>query len=102
MSCYRTERIILLFIFTLILFLILILLGTVGYVYLFELNCLDAFYNASLILTTISLEVTPITDGQKVFIIIYSMVSVILFLSIVSGAINKIFDLFLDKRVTCN
>ncbi len=98
--CKQNEmrRLILLFIFSIIIFLTIILVGTIGYIYLFDLTWIDAFYNASLVLTAISVEVNPETIEQKLFIIIYSLISVILFLSIASGVINKLFDAFIDTN----
>jgi hypothetical protein len=77
-------------------FIIVILLGTIGYVYIFQLSWLDALLNATLVLTAISTFNNPITDGQKWFVIIYALISVILLLAIVNSAIHRAGDLFID------
>lgn len=84
------------FLFSVILFVIVIIIGTIGYVYLFGLSWIDAFYNASLVLTAIGVEVDPQTVGQKLFIIVYSLISVLLLLSIANSVADRIFAVVED------
>lgn len=85
-----------LFAFFIIIFIVIILLGTIGYVYLFGLTWIDAFYSATVNLTAISIEVHPQTVGQKLFIIFYSLIAVIFLLSVANSLSNRIFS-FLEK-----
>jgi hypothetical protein len=88
------KRDIAVLIFSLIAFIITVIVGTIIYIYLFNLSWIDALYNAALIVTAISVEVNPMTTGQKLFIIIYSLIAVILLISIATDAIRRIFDIF--------
>lgn len=91
------RRNIIIFVVTIIAFIITILFGTIGYVFLFGLPWIDAFYNAALVLTAINIDVQPMTVGQKLFIIIYAFVSVILLLSLANTAMQRIFDIFVKS-----
>lgn len=86
-----------LFLVALTLFVIILCIGTIGYKYLFGLTWTNSIYSASLILTSISVESTPKTTAQKAFISIYSLISVIVFLSIASYAINGIASIIENK-----
>lgn len=68
-------------------FAILVAAGIVGFQYLFGLNWLDALYASILILTGIDLEATVTTDTQKWFVILYSIFSIILYLSMAQAAV---------------
>lgn len=83
--------------FSLILFIIVLLLGTLGYFYLFGLSWLDSFYSATLILTAITIEFEAMTKGQKIFILIYALIAVVIFLSVANSTMNRIFDLYVNS-----
>ncbi len=87
------KRDILIVYWTLIIFIITVVVGTIGYRYLFDLSWIDAFYAATLILTAISEETTPVTVGQKLFVIFYAIFAVIVFLSMATNAVAKVLDI---------
>ena len=106
MDCYHTlklhecekslennERVQKILILVIISFFILVAIGVIGFRYLFELNWLDSLYAAVLILTGIDLEATVITNGQKWFIIFYSILSIVIYLSMANTAIQYLFTL---------
>src|SRR5437763_1901807 len=72
-------------------------LHIIGYMFLFNLSFLDAFYHATLIITAISIDIDVVTVGQKLFIIVYALVSVIILLSIANSLIQNLFDIFVKE-----
>lgn len=82
---------------SIILFVIILIIGTIGYRYLFTLNWLYAFYNATLILTAIGVEDKSKTNVQKIFVALYYLVAVIIFISLASRAVSDIADIFERK-----
>lgn len=81
-------------IYAIVLFIIVIIVGTICYRYLFSLTWIDAFYNASLIMATLDLEVAGRTVAQKLFIVVYALFSVVILLSITNMAVQSIFNRF--------
>lgn len=70
---------------SIILLIILIYLLVVwGVKLLFNLNWIDSFYYASLIMAGVSLEVKPETNSQKIFIAITTLVMVGLYLILIA------------------
>ena len=57
------------------------MIGSIVFMVMFSLDWVDAVYTAVLITSGINIEVTPTTDGGKIFVIIYCIVSVIILLS---------------------
>lgn len=87
------RRHIFVLIITVVAFIIMIVIGTIFYAWLFGLGWLDAFYHAALTLAAISLEVEAMTVGQKIFIVVYSLVSVLMLISLANTATLRLFDL---------
>lgn len=75
---------------TIVIFLILIIIGIIGFIGLFDLYWLDALYVATLVLTGINVETNAISESQKWFIIIYSIFSIVIYLSLAGAALNYI------------
>lgn len=75
-----------------IVFVIILFIGVIGYRYLFNLNWMDCFYNSSLIISTLNLSTVPMNDSQKVFIMIYSLIAGLTFITIASRSIGFIID----------
>lgn len=90
----RQRRSTNLFIIIVVLFIITVVMGTVGYIYLFNLPWLEALYNASVIITAIDVENKPTTSAQQVFIIFYSFISVILLLSLVNAGMQRLMEIY--------
>lgn len=82
------------FIVIVIIFFILISAGTIGFKYLFNLEWLDALYAAALVITGINIEATAVTEGQKWFVIIYSIFAVVVYLSLASAAMDYVLSHF--------
>lgn len=68
----------------------------ISYKYLFDLTWLDAFYNASIILASAPSDINPETAAQKVFIIIYSFITVVLLLSFVTSGVDHLIDMYTE------
>ncbi|MBA4056137.1 MAG: hypothetical protein C0490_15590 [Marivirga sp.] len=85
------------FIFSLILLMISLGIGVLGYHYLNELNWIDAIVNASMILTGMG-PVDPLkNDAAKWFASFYAIFSGVAFLSIVAVFLAPIAHRFLHK-----
>lgn len=56
-------------------------LGAAGYHWLAELNWIDAYYNASMILTGMGPASHPVHDSVKVFASVYALFSAFVFLT---------------------
>lgn len=89
----RKERNFKFLIIIILVFIVVIILGSIIFMFVFDLTWLDALYASSLILTGIDIEVTPITDMQKIFIIFYALVTVLILLSMANAAIAYFFEL---------
>lgn len=75
-------RVLTYFLFSLILIIFSLGLGTLGYHYFSELPIIDSFYNASMILTGMGPVNEMKTDGAKLFSSFYALYSGIAFLGI--------------------
>jgi hypothetical protein len=91
----KRKRYEIILVITIILFLILISLGTIAFKYMFNLTWIDALYTATLIITSINIEVLATTTGQKLFIIIYALLVVVIFLAMANLAIQYLFHLII-------
>src|SRR4029078_865551 len=90
----KKDRIAKALVIMLSIFIILIVVGLLGFMYLFNLDALTSLFYASLILTAIDLpEQLVVTKGQKWFIIFYAFASVIIFLSIADVTLQYLFTL---------
>lgn len=90
----KTKKDIKLIIFSIVLYIFLLFIGTLCYVVLFDLDWLNAFYGAVLVATGIDIEYDAMTTVQKVFIIIYALVTVLIFLSIANTIIDRLYDMY--------
>ena len=75
-------------------FIVTIILGSIIFMFMFDLTWIDALYASSLILTGIDIEVTPITNFQKIFIIFYALLTVTILLSMANVAVQYSIHLF--------
>jgi hypothetical protein len=71
----------------------IIVIGTIGYHHICKLNHVDAFYNSCLTVTTLGIQFQPKNNLEKIWISIYSLISVILFLSVIIYFVYKIIKL---------
>tara|TARA_B100000809_G_scaffold130660_1_gene128476 strand:- start:5705 stop:6694 length:990 start_codon:yes stop_codon:yes gene_type:complete len=68
-----------------ILFLIAILLGVLGYTYLFDFSLVDGLYMTIITITTVGFsEVKPLTDGGKLFTIFLILTSISIYAYLVA------------------
>ena len=81
----KSQRV---FIIVIIAFFILISIGTIGFKYMFNLDWLDALYAAALVITGINIEAEAVSAAQKWFVIIYSILAVVVYLSMASAAMD--------------
>lgn len=94
-NTHRKKKYLCSIIIVIILYILLIVIGTIIFKYLFDITWLNAIYAAALVFCGIDLEVIVITDGQKIFIIIYAIISVILLLSMANLAVEYFFELYI-------
>jgi hypothetical protein len=72
------------FVYSLVMILISVGIGTLGYSYFGGLSCMDAFYNACMILTGMGPVSAMETSAAKLFSSLYALFSGIAFLSTVA------------------
>lgn len=75
-------------------YIIFIIIGIILFKYIFDINWIDSWLISTMLYTGIDLEVTPVTDGQKVFIIIYSIIAILLLLSMANIAVQYFFNVY--------
>lgn len=78
------KRVVKYFLFSSVLIAISLTIGTVGYHYYGKISWIDAFYNASLILTGMGPVDEMVTNEAKLFASFYALFSGIAFLSTVA------------------
>ena len=62
----------------------LILIGIIGYIYIFDQEFIDAFYSTVITMTSLNLGATPQTSAQKVFLALYSIFAVLVYFIFIS------------------
>lgn len=73
-----------LLIWIIIIVLIIFALGALGYYYLFNIDGMESIYLSAVTMSSLSLEIKPKTNGQKVFVAFYSIISIGLYLILIS------------------
>ena len=75
-----------------IILVVLLIVGMIAYRYLFQLSWVDAFYSATLVLTTVNTVPEARTVGQKIFVAIYALISIVVFFSLTSVIVSFVKD----------
>jgi hypothetical protein len=91
----RTRNVL---VFSLILFVVVTFIGILGYRYLFGMEWFDSIYSAVVVLSTLSLEGRIGTPAQRIFIMFYSFVAGIVYLTIATHAIQELIQLYEEGR----
>lgn len=81
---------------TLILFAIVLGIGFFTYKYAFKMSSVDAFFNTSLTITTVSVPPHERSNSEKMFTAIYALFSSLLFLSLVGAVVSYAFSMYFD------
>lgn len=81
-----------------ILFFLITFIGTMGYRYLFDMTWLDAIYSAVLVLSTLSVEGRIGTPIQKIFIMIYSLIAGVIYITIATYSIETILEIYEEGK----
>lgn len=76
-----------------IIYIITIIVGSVMFMYIFDIDLIHAFYASSLIMTGIDIEVVVTTNGQKIFLVFYSFFVILLLLSMASLSVQYLSDI---------
>lgn len=92
-----TDRIVRNSIVGLIVILLSLLMGMIGYHYFFHLNWVDSLYNASMILTGMGPVDKADNDGGKIFASFYAIYSGVTFLTSVAIILSPVVHRFLHK-----
>ena len=80
-----------------VILLLSLLMGMIGYKYLFGLSWVDSLLNASMILTGMGPIVAAPSDGAKIFASFYAIYSGVAFLTIVAVVFAPVLHRFLHK-----
>lgn len=92
----RTKSVGTLIVWILIVFLIVFFIGVIGFIYIFDMDLSDAFYNAAITTSTLGIEIREKNTKQKIFLGIYALISGVLFISLVSAFISHIVEVYHD------
>ena len=84
--------------YALILLLILVIIGILGFMLIFNSSFIDSFYQTLLIMGGLSLEVKPQNDIQKIFIGVFAFLSIACYLS----AVGVIIALYINPLHNVN
>ena len=80
-----------------LLLLSIILIGYLGYRYIFKMNASDAFFNTTITASTLGLDIRERTPAEKIFTGVYALLAGVFFIAIISSAVSYIFtSYFLD------
>jgi len=82
-----------------ILYFITLFIGALGIHYLMGSSWGDSFYDAALIISSISIEIQPTTPLQKYFIAVYVTISIAIYLVLVSSIIALLLEVYLFERI---
>lgn len=74
-------------IIVLIVAIILIILGAIGFHFVIGEDWIDSFYLASLTMSSLSLETKPRSQGEKIFVALYTLVSIGFYLILIAAII---------------
>jgi H+/Cl- antiporter ClcA len=85
--------------FIIIIAVILFILGMCGYHWLFNLDWVNSFYVTALTMAGLSLEVRPKTRCQKIFVAIFTLLSVGFYLIVIATVIASILEPALERAV---
>lgn len=92
----KNKKVVKLIIFLLVSLLFLILIGYLGFKYLFGMNSIDAAYNAMITTSTLGLDPHERTSGEKIFTGVYSILAGIFSISLFGAIISYIFSLYYE------
>jgi len=81
-----------------ILFSVILLIGTLGFHYISKLDWLDAFHHSALYLSGMGPLYEMKTKEEKIFSTFYSIIASILFLSIIIFVVDQILQLEIFTR----
>ena len=79
----------LVFLLILLIFIVSIL-GCLGYCYFFDQNIIDGMYLSIVTMSSLSLEIKPLTNAQKIFVLVYSLLSIGIYLIFISCLVSYI------------
>ena len=77
--------------------LILLILGTVGYHYVTEQDWIHSFYASALTMAGLSLEVKPQTTAEKIFIAIFTLMAVGCYLVLIAASMTSLLEPVIAK-----
>lgn len=80
-------------VFLLVLVILFLFLGTLLYAHLFQEGYLDAFCAVALLLTSVNNVRSAKTNGQKIFLAVYALVTIFIFFSL-----TNVFVLYLLEK----
>ena len=92
---FRLKRFILIII---ILFLLGLTIGVLGYKYFFDMTWTDALFNATISMSTLGIAPNEKTAGEKIFTGFYAILSGVFFISLVSAVIQYVFNIYVEEE----
>lgn len=82
--------------YLLVVLVIIFVLGILGFKYFFEVDWIDAGFQTAIATSTLGLSATSIanTNGQKIFLAVFALVSAIMFIGIGTHLISEVIRMY--------
>jgi hypothetical protein len=95
-SVFNQDKVIHAILILTITFIVIFIIGIIGYKHIFHMGTTDAFFNTSLTLSNLAIDLHEKTEAEKIFTGIYSLIAGIFFIALVSAIVAYIFTLYLE------
>ena len=92
---YTSWKVLIIIIFLVI---ILILIGAWGYHLILKRDWIDSFYLSALTMSSLSLEAKPLNNDEKIFIAIFTLLSIALYLILIATIIACFLEPIISKK----
>lgn len=95
-SVFQTDKVIHAIMILAVTFIVIFIIGIIGYKHFFHMKTSDAFFNTSLTVSNLAIDLHEKTAAEKIFTGVYSLIAGIFFVALVSAIVAYIFTLYLE------
>ena len=75
-----------------ILIILVFIIGILGFHYFFDQEWIDSFYYTSVTMSSLSLEIKPENNSQKIFVSLFSLLSIGMYLILIAVLVSLFFQ----------
>lgn len=85
--------------YLIVILIIIFIIGIIGFRFFFDVGWVDAFFQTGIATSTLGLSATSVakTNSQKLFLVIYALISAVLFLGIATHIISELIRMHDEK-----